>query len=262
MDELILKIILSFIAGGVWITFSVVLAEKLGNKIGAILIALPTTMLVSLFFIGWTASPGFAAETARIIPFAMIANSIYIFSLILFLKKYGNLAFLISFAIWITAALLLKMVNGVDMIIGVLADIAITALLFYIAEKRMNIRSADGARGEYPIAELFARAAFAGGVVALSVIVANFAGPVWGGIFATFPAATLSSMYILNKKRGPDFAMATCKAMLPATMTIIVYVIAVHAAYPDYGLIIGTVISYAASILSGVLIYIFTKRMK
>lgn len=262
MDELLLKIVLSFIAGGIWITLSVVLAEKLGNKIGAIFIALPTTMLVSLFFIGWTKSPEFAAESAKFVPFAMIANSIYLFSLILLLKRRGNEAFFIALAIWAGISVLLKSINGTDMAIGVFADILVTAMLFYIAETKMDIRSADGIKRRYSTSELLLRGAFAGGVVALAVTVANVAGPVWGGLFATFPAATLTSMYILKKERGAEFARATCKAMLPASMTIIVYVVAVSITYPLYGLVAGTAISYAFSIISGVAAYFFMKDLK
>ncbi|MDI9559183.1 MAG: DUF3147 family protein, partial [Pseudomonadota bacterium] len=55
MDNIfVLKLILSFIVGSLWITMVTILAEKYGTRIGGLMAGLPSTILISLFFIAWT----------------------------------------------------------------------------------------------------------------------------------------------------------------------------------------------------------------
>ncbi len=47
MDNIfILKLVLSFIVGSLWITMGTVLAEKYGTKIGGLIAGLPSTILI------------------------------------------------------------------------------------------------------------------------------------------------------------------------------------------------------------------------
>jgi len=256
------KAALSFIVGGCWITFAIVIAEKLGNKVGGILLALPSTILVSMFFIGWTKSPEFAAEAASLAPFGMIATIIAIFTLVASLKKYRKAAFLIAFVIWLIAAIIIKIIGQTDMLAGILEYVIVTFLLFYVLERKMNISSVSGAKTSHTTEELIAKGIFAGGMVALTILVADISGPWWGGVLAAFPAATVASIYLLNKEHGPDFAMATGKAVLVASTNIIVYLIAVKITYPIYGLILGTIISYFSALFYVLLVYPLLKKIK
>ncbi|MBN1224817.1 MAG: DUF3147 family protein, partial [Candidatus Aminicenantes bacterium] len=49
----LIKLVLSFFVGGAWVAAATLIADKYGTKIGGIIIGLPSTLLVSLFFIGW-----------------------------------------------------------------------------------------------------------------------------------------------------------------------------------------------------------------
>ena len=48
------KLLLSFLVGGCWVTLTTIIAEKFGSKIGGLLGGLPSTIVVSLLFIGLT----------------------------------------------------------------------------------------------------------------------------------------------------------------------------------------------------------------
>jgi hypothetical protein len=262
MDEFLIRVLLSFIVGGIWITFSIVIAEKLGNKIGGILISLPPTTLVSMFFIGWTKSPEFAAQAATLAPFGMIATGLFLFILLALMKKYGQQAFLFAFAAWFLTELVVETIGGKNMLVGVAVYTLLILVLVYVVEKRMDIKSMGGTQRKHTTRELAYKACFSGGIVALAIVVANAVGPWWGGIFATFPAATVSSMYILLREKGADFAMATGKVVLFASLNIIVYVAAISITYPTYGLIIGTVLSYIAAAVFAALLYFAMRKMK
>ena len=63
----------------------------------------------------------------------------------------------------------------------------------------------------------------------------------WGSTCtnAPFPAVMLSTMYLLTRVQGADFARATGKAMLPASANIVVYSVSVSIIYPIVGLATG-----------------------
>ena len=50
-DIFIIKLILSFIVGVVWITCVTVFAEKFGSRVGGAVAGIPATMVTNLFFI-------------------------------------------------------------------------------------------------------------------------------------------------------------------------------------------------------------------
>jgi hypothetical protein len=97
-------------------------------------------------------------------------------------------------------------------------------------------------------------------VVAGAVIAANSLGPVWGGLSSTFPAVYLSTMFLITKSRGPEFARATGKMMLASAPNLIIYSLAVNITYPILGIIAGTIVSYSCAAAFAALVYSFTKK--
>jgi len=262
-EALLLKIALSFIIAGIWITLATIASERFGTKIGGLIGNLPSNIVVSLFFIGWTQTAEIAADAAHVVPLGMIIDAIFLFSLVWLVKKYGNLAFALSLLIWFVLAAIVGTSGYNDLVIGSIVYVAITLVLFYIAEKKLNITSVPKKTNvHYSIGELLIRAIFAGTVVAGAVTITAFAGPNWGGIFSTFPAVMLSTMYLLTRAQGADFARATGKVMLIASINILIYAIAVSITYPIYGLVVGTIISYICAVIFVVLFSPMLKRIK
>ncbi len=262
-EALIIKIALSFVIAGIWITLATIVSERFGTKIGGLIGNLPSNIVVSLFFIGWTQSAEIAADAAHVVPLGMLIDSLFLFVLILFAKKYGNLAFLFALIAWFVLALPVANSGYNDMIVGSIVYVIITLILFYIAEKKLNIVSVPKKTNvSYSAGELLLRAVFAGTVVAGAVTITALAGPNWGGIFSTFPAVMLSTMYLLTRAQGADFARATGKVMLLASANIVVYAIAVSLTYPMYGIVIGTIISYVCAVAFVVLFSPLLKRIK
>ncbi|MCX7965133.1 MAG: hypothetical protein N2596_00710, partial [Syntrophorhabdaceae bacterium] len=70
MDKIFLiKVIISFIIGSIWITGSTYIAERYGTKLGGVVVGLPSTIIFGLLFIGWTQSVEVAVEATDIVPF-------------------------------------------------------------------------------------------------------------------------------------------------------------------------------------------------
>jgi len=60
-----------FFIGAVWVTGATMLAEKLGSKVGGVILGLPSVALLGLFFIGWTQSAVIASEATSVVPIEM-----------------------------------------------------------------------------------------------------------------------------------------------------------------------------------------------
>jgi hypothetical protein len=91
--------------------------------------------------------------------------------------------------------------------------------------------------------------AFAGTVVAVSVVVARFAGPYWTGLFSTFPAVMLSTLVILYVTQGRAFASATAKILTLSAPNILVFAFVASTVFPRAGLLVGTLAGYGAAAL-------------
>ncbi|MFH1222553.1 MAG: DUF3147 family protein [Candidatus Micrarchaeota archaeon] len=259
----LIKVFLSFIVAGVWITLVTILAEKLGTKIGGIIGSLPSNTVISLFFIGLTQTPEFAANAAKIVPLALVMSSVFLFIFIVTAKKYGKLAFVFALLAWFILAIPLGNLGFTDVVLGTAIYAILSGAMFYILEYWMNIQSMEKKVNlKYSPGELLLRAVFAGGVVSGAVVIAAFLGSVWGGIFSTFPAVVLSTMFLLTRAQGVEFAQATGKVLLPGYSNIVVYGIAVSLTYPTYGLVWGTVISYSAAALYVIAISPLLRKMK
>lgn len=264
MDEVFLtRVILSFIVAGTWITLVTILAEKLGTKIGGLVGNLPSNIVVSFFFIAWTQTPLFAATAARMIPLALAIDIIFLFVFVVAVKRYGNNAFLLALISWAILAIPLGLIGYDDIVVGSVICILVAALLFYILEYNLKIKSIEKkVKTKHSVSEILTRAVFAGGVVAGAVIIAAVLGPIWGGIFAIFPASMLSNMYLLKRAQGIDFARATGKVMLPASTNNLIYGLIVYLTYPIYGLIFGTIFSYIGAAIFVAIFYPFMKKIR
>lgn len=126
----------------------------------------------------------------------------------------------------------------------------------YILEKRLSIPSAGSRPTHYTFGLLLFRGILGGGIVVFAVTMARVSGPVVGGLFSVFPTIMLSTMIINHLGHGPEFATGFVKAITfsgPVNSTV--YGLAVRYTYPDLGLLWGTLLSFAVSLVSGWLVY-------
>jgi hypothetical protein len=84
-----IKFGLSFLVGGIWVTLSSVAAERFGSKVGGLIGGLPSTIVVTLLFIGLTQTPERAAESAIIVPLVMGVNGIFV-TVFIFLSRQAR----------------------------------------------------------------------------------------------------------------------------------------------------------------------------
>lgn len=256
------QILQSFLIAGLWIAGATLIAEKLGSKAGGAVANLPSTILVSLVYVAIVRSPEYAADAALAAPLGMAVNTLFLFIFILMLRFHLAWAMLVSLCFWFLMAWLISLSSGITVLfsIGFYFIAMITA--FLLLEYVVKVPSAGRQKAIFRWWTLLVRALFAGTVVAVAVTISTFANSFWTGIFTVFPAVMLSTMTILTIAQGANFARAVGKTMVLASVNIVVYAVAVHWTYQWFGVLWGTLLSFAAAVLFIVLIRPYLVRMK
>lgn len=256
-----LKVFLSFLVAGIWITLITRISESRGTKLGGLLSGMPSNLVISMIFVAWTQGTAIASESASIVPLAMIIDSVFLFVFVLACNKYGENAFIISIISWVICAYLTSFFTGISMWTGTITYAIITFALFYYLEKTQKIKSNEPATANKPTnADLVFRGAGAGAVVASVVVLVYVLGPQIGGIFAVFPAVMLSTLFILSKSQGIKFAQSSAKIMMISSFPVITYAVGVNLTYPVLGVIKGSVISYFGAFLTLLIVKVFLDK--
>ena len=247
----LLQILGSFLIGGAFISGFISLGERLDAKKAGLFIGLPIVSAVGLFFIGLTQSPVAAAEAATIMPLTLGAGLLFLFLFLKMHPKIGTVksifAATVSFCV-ISAAFVYLGFNNI--IINGAIYLAITAISYFYV-KNFPEKQAEFHAGKREIA---ARAVFAGLIIAAAVVAAKTFGNLWGGVLAAFPATYIATMFIAAEQHSIDFAKSIVKGAPIGTTGSMAYYLAVNALYPSYGIIVGTIISYAIAVLTVVII--------
>jgi hypothetical protein len=260
MYPFILKLILTFIIGGIWITFATVLAEKWGTKLGGIIGGLPSTIVIGLFFIGWTQTAEVAAEATLIIPFIVGGNCVFVALYGFFVCSGFYRATFLSLLFWAVFAFVSLFVP-LTFVLSLLVFVFLFLISYYIMEKKLYLKSVAKKIIHYTPLQLLFRALFSGGILVFAVFIAKVGGPVFGGMFSAFPAVFISTIIISYYAHGAAFSAILMKVMgLLGSFNVVVYAVAVYFFYPTLGIIYGTLVSFLIALLSGYVTYIFAKK--
>jgi uncharacterized membrane protein (GlpM family) len=259
-DPFILKLALSFIAGSLWITFGTVLAERYGTKIGGLVAGLPSTILVSLFFIAWTQSVETATAATTVVPIIGGINCLFIIVYIYLVRINFWLALAGALAVWFFSSLVLVIIRFNNFPFSIFAYIFMLVFSYWIAEHRLAVRSETGRKIQYTIPIILFRGVFSGLVIVLAVVMTKVGGPLIGGMFAMFPAMFIGTLFITYFTHGASFSAAVMKASILGAISVVVYGASVRYAYVPLGLLAGTFVSLFISFCCYFLIHQFMSR--
>ncbi len=252
MDLFWLKLLLSFLVGGAYIAFTIWASEKFGSRIGGLLIGMPSTVLVSLIFIAWTQDLTVAVSAVPIMPAVMAANSLFISAFILLHGNGEARAFIAGLAVWFILTLPLAIIHLENIIYSLLIAAVYFAIAIIVLRKFPHKKLPAFATSKK---EFIVRSVFAGMVVAISVFLGKEFGPLWGGMFASFPAAFSSSILLITRKHGIRFAASVARSMPFGSMANVVFVVAFFLSAPAIGIIQGILLSLIVSIAAAAAFY-------
>ncbi len=246
---LYIQLAASFIVGGLVIALQTLLAERVPQKWSGIALTIPTTMGMGLFFIAITKSVADIPEVALIMPAGIIPS--YTFVLIFsYLVRYGLWrALLPTYLVW--GALSYTLISFPptsyfeSTFIYCLPLILILYLLTKKPKKSIKLKS-------FPINKkhVLMRALIGGTIIFLATLLAKIAGNHWGGLFALFPAAFSSTFIIYYYLQGPEVIPQVVRSIFwPGPIGFIIFGYIASITFPEYGIWIGLLSSYAGALL-------------
>ncbi|MGD8605499.1 MAG: hypothetical protein PVF49_13105 [Anaerolineales bacterium] len=258
MDPFILKIIISFVAGGLWISAVTYLAERLGTSRGGLVAGLPSTVVLAMLFIGWTQGPEMVFQTTTAFPATFGALGPFLLVVSGTLGSGLGIALGGAFLVW--GALQWLIIASPPPKFGlaavVWAGLSLLSLSVMLGVLKLQPRS--GRRIEYSTRQMLMRAVFSGAVIAGSVLASRLGGPVWGSVFSGFPAVFTTSLVITYHSLGEEFARSMTLPLLASAMVnCMIFVTVLRWTVLLVGVWAACLIAYAASILSAYLLYRF-----
>ncbi|MCR4334950.1 MAG: hypothetical protein NUV57_00235 [archaeon] len=256
-DIFYLHVFLSFVFGGLAVAVALSMAERFGERIGAVLLSFPTSSVVSLFFIGIVGSGALVIE---VIPFSFVSLAIYllfIFVFILLAERFGRKSILAGFAVWLSIALPIAFFWKGDFWISLVVFFAVYLFMtFWRFEKKL----VPLVKTSFDFRVFLYRVFFAGLLVAFAVFSSKVFGPEWGGLFSMFPASTTSAYWLLLKSHPPASVVSVARKMLPYSVTFAFYAFAVYFLYPLLGLYIGTLVCIALTGMFALVLFTLLKN--
>ncbi|MBN1199748.1 MAG: hypothetical protein JXA23_10385 [Bacteroidales bacterium] len=239
-----LQVLLSFIIAGSWIALLTILAERFGSKVGGLIVNLPSNIMITLIFITLSHGNGFVQGMLPAIPVGLLIDSVFLAVFILLLRFNLIVSMLGSLGSWIVLAIVADRLQMNILWLNVAIYVVATLLIFLIVEYGWKIPAIGKSGKRYSVGQMAVRAGFAGGIVGGVVLISHFVPAYLTGIVSTFPAVLFSSMVILARYQGTEFARATGKVMILSTSNILVYTLAVYFTYPLIGIVAGTILSF------------------
>jgi uncharacterized membrane protein (GlpM family) len=254
----LLQLLLTFLIGSYWIYFTVLAGLRFGSKTGGFIGGLPSTALLSFFFIGFTQSPEIASSVTTIFPIAIAISGLFLVVYASITRRGFMLALLSSLCFWFLLSTIIVFFRWEKFIINLVIYAAAMLFAYLMLEKYLLIKSVSSDKTGHPEKHLAIRSVFGGLVVMLTVLIAKTGGPVLGGIITAFPAMFISTLTISYKAHGIEFSRAMTKPLLvTGVITVAVYAIALRYLYLYTGLYIGTFLSICISGISAYLTYRF-----
>jgi len=256
----IFQLIISFLVGGIFIALQTLIGERVSLRWRGIILTIPSTIAIGLFFIGLTKTPADAAQAALFTPASEGAS--YFFITIFALLSGTRLIFNygLSLIVWALFACLIILFPPSTFLNSFLFFALPPVVIGYFIVKKMPQVST---LKKFPINinHVFFRSLLGGSIVAISVFLSKTLGNIWGGIFATFPAVFSSTLIIYFHLQGKKIIPSVVKSMFfPGALSFPVYGFVAMLTFPIYGIWIGTVLAYLAY-LAFVLTWNFGKKI-
>lgn len=251
-----LQLFLSFVIGGMWVALVTLVSERIGTKLGGYLGGLPSTVIVSLFFIGLVQSPTAAAEATTLVPLTCGLNGVFIIAYVLLLPFGLGVALSSALILWLALVLLTLFRLDHSFFFSLLGWGILLLLSFRVLEHGLRIPSLVGSSVTPSHKQMFIRALLSGTMVAFAVYLSKIAGPNIGGVFACFPALFISTLFISHLSRGPEASKAVAKSLaLSGLINVVFYALFVRFFYPVSGLFLGTLAALCLSFITGYVVF-------
>lgn len=239
---------------------------RFGSKVGGLLAGFPSTVALSLLFIGWTESVQSAVVATTALPLALAFTASFpvIYSWLATRVRFA-FSMLGALGFWAASAIVLSAVFS-EAVVGFVVSVGgfyLISFIVYYLIGRKQVASVPGLGITPTPLQWVWRFGLAGGIVVTAVYLSETLGPLVGGVFSSFPAIITSTLYIVNRAEGLTASRAIGTPVMVATVfTIVPYVIVARYSFPWVGAFAGTLIGYAVAVPLSVLAFLLVGRLR
>lgn len=249
--EFALKVLASFLVGGAYVALVTYTAEHINPRAGGVLAGLPSTALIGLIFIALTLNDAAAVKAALVLPAGFGFTVLIVAAYVALRAKYTIVQamwWVIGF--WLALAALVFSLLPKSLLLATIIFLVCFGIATLSLEK-VHVKATK----RLPISgqELVVRALLAGILIAIAVCLARWLGAFIGGIVATFPVIVITSLTMLDHKRGQNLMVATAKTMPFGSFGTVGFLVSFHFLVPHIGLVNGLLLSYGVSVIFALL---------
>jgi len=136
-----LQLLLTFLIGSAWIYCTVLAGIRSGSKIGGFIGGLPSTALLSFFFIGFTQSPEIASSATAVFPIAISISGLFLVVYASTVRRGFLHALLLSLCFWFLSSSVVAFYRweNFTLNLGIYAVVSLCA--YFILEKLLLVTS-------------------------------------------------------------------------------------------------------------------------
>ena len=244
---------------GVWVTAIALATERWGGKLGGFLVGIPSTSALSFFFTGLYVSPIAASNATNAFPVFISLTGLMLLIFGFTVRKGFAFGVITSTLVWFLICLVFIYVELDNFELSFVASMAILVILYAGFRWWLRPKALTQARPRHTVPILVLRFIFGGSAVTLAVLMGQLGIPILSGMFAAFPALTISSLVAIKMSKedvGFERAGGMIMSMMISIMIMCIpYSVAVHYLYPTLGVIYGTGMAFAVALVVGISYY-------
>ena len=180
MDSLFLfKLLVTFLVGSLWLPGATILAERFGSKVGGVIAGMPSSIVIALFFIGWTQTPEVASQATVVVPIIMGIDGIFIITYAALVRQSFPLALLASLLVWFCFSFALVFMHFNNFGLSLISFLGLLLLSYIVMEYVFHIKSLAGRKTSFSFSNVLMRGLVSGLIITLAVAFAKLGGPLF-----------------------------------------------------------------------------------
>tara|TARA_B110000438_G_C15817948_1_gene652847 strand:- start:2668 stop:3513 length:846 start_codon:yes stop_codon:yes gene_type:complete len=252
------QILLAALLAGLVAIAVTIAIERFGGLIGGILGTIPTTIVPAAAFI-WLADPTNSEfqSAMGMVPVGMLLNAIFLWLWRTvppqipdwtFGKRLATITS-INLSVWFAGAAISVSFfsDKATMAVGLAALLIGLILGLWIT---LEHRSAPRGQNQVSPVTLAMRGVAAATAIGVAVWFSQLGSPLLAGMASVFPAIFLTSMVALWISQGEDVPCGAVGPMMLGAMSVSFYALLATHTLPEYGVIVGSILTWFASIFA------------
>lgn len=255
------KLFLSFLVGGSFVTACTIISQRFGSTIGGIIGGFPSTIIVSLFFIGLVESPAAASNATSIIPLIVGYNGLFLATYSYFARKSFLWGISAALGVWFLLSITTIKLGINSFALSLILYGFIFLFLVFWVKRKIIAESLPNKSIRFTATQIWIRFIFSGSIISTAIYLSKKSGALIGGAISVFPIVFISTLMIGYFSEGKEFSIALSNNLMVSSMiNIVVYAICVRYFFPFWGIAAGTCLAILVSVCTAYTVHFILKK--